>query len=129
MKEKRRQIRLHNRIARNVLIAAVVFLQYLQLQYSVTQDLPAIFTQDLRIMLLNMAFLGAFTMALSLVLQSVTLSLLISSLAVTLWSIADHYVILFHGSPLFPSELLNFRTAMNVTADCMNCFSAPVMLL
>ncbi|MBQ8304750.1 MAG: LTA synthase family protein [Blautia sp.] len=129
MKDNRRRISPANRILRYLMIAAVIFLQYVQLQYSVTEDLPVIFTQDLRVMLLNMAFLGALTMALSLVLQSMTFTLLLSSLAVTLWSIANHYVILFHGSPLFPSELLNFQTAMNVTGGYRFEISSVVICL
>ena len=32
----------------------------------------------------------------------------------TVWGIANHYVLLFHGSPLFLSELANTKTALNV---------------
>ena len=116
MKHNKRRISPLNRAGRYLLITAVVFAQYLQLQYSALGDLPLILSQKLPVMALNLVFLAVFSLALSLVFQSMTFSLFVSSLAVTLWSIADHYVILFHGSPLFPSELSNFQTAMNVTS-------------
>ena len=38
----------------------------------------------------------------------------VGAVVITLWAAANHYVLLFHGSPLFLSELANTRTAMNV---------------
>ncbi len=37
-----------------------------------------------------------------------------AAVVTTLWSIANRYVLLFHGSPLFLSELSNTKTALNV---------------
>lgn len=38
----------------------------------------------------------------------------LATILVTIWGIANHYVLLFHGSPLFLSELANTKTALNV---------------
>ena len=38
----------------------------------------------------------------------------VSALIFTIWAVANRYVILFHGSPLFFSELSNTQTALNV---------------
>ena len=38
----------------------------------------------------------------------------LAAILVTIWGIANHYVLLFHGSPLFLSELANTKTALNV---------------
>ena len=38
----------------------------------------------------------------------------LAAVITTIWSIANHYVLLFHGSPLFLSELANTKTALNV---------------
>ena len=40
-----------------------------------------------------------------------------------LWSIANHYVIAFHGSPLFISEFANFTAAMGVIQGYSFTFS------
>ena len=44
-------------------------------------------------------------------------SALVSTLIITIFSVANHYVILFHGSPLFPSEFANAKTALNVLSS------------
>lgn len=46
-----------------------------------------------------------------------------------LWSVADYYVILYHGSPLFLSEFRNARTALSVIGGFSFSLTVPLLIL
>ncbi len=66
---------------------------------------------------INIGLLLMVSLALAIILQRRRLALLASSVIFSLWGIANHYVTLFHGSPLMLSEFVNAGAAMNVLSD------------
>ena len=103
--------------AQAVLVACVILAESIQLNYSAVPSLDMLLHQRPVIILVNAAVLAALNLAVALVLQSWRFTLLLTGLAATCWSIANYYVIQFHGSPLFFSEFANFRTAMAVAGN------------
>ena len=95
-------------------LLAVSFLQAFQLHYSLAGGVGAFFRLGLARILLNGAILLWLNLAAKLVLQKWHISIAVTAVLVTVWSIANFYVVKFHGSPLLFSEFANFRTAMNV---------------
>lgn len=100
--------------------AAVLVLsaiQAFQLHYSCVSgflQFLVFLRQSYQIVLLNVLILLWFNLGVKLLLQKWYISLTVTSFLVTLWSVANYYVLKFHGSPLFFSEFANFGTAMNV---------------
>ena len=93
------------------LVTLEAVLLHYALQTSSQQPLfPAKGTYIVPALLLMLAIL----LALALVLGRFGRAMLVGSVLCTLWAAANHYVLLFHGSPLFVSELANTRTALNV---------------
>ena len=60
-------------------------------------------------------YLARVILLLAVILQSLTLSMTVSSVLFTLWAVANYYVIEYHGRPLFPSEFANTGAAMDVS--------------
>ena len=98
----------------NICIFAIVMLQYLSLQYSSTQSLEYILHQNLKIIVLNLLIVFTVNMVAVIILQKWRVTLSLTSTFFCFWSIANYYVILFHGSPLYLSELVNVKTATAV---------------
>ena len=93
------------------LVTLEAVLLHYALQTSSQQPLfPAKGTYIVPALLLMLAIL----LVLALVLGRFGRAMLVGSVLCTLWAAANHYVLLFHGSPLFVSELANTRTALNV---------------
>ncbi|MGN8963368.1 hypothetical protein [Bariatricus sp. HCP28S3_D3] len=98
-------------------ILLIFILQYLSLQYSSLESLKMILRQDVSMVFLNILIVLAVNMVMILFLQKWRISLCVTSIIVCIWSIANYYVILFHGSPLYISELVNnTETAFEVIA-------------
>lgn len=102
--------------AEALLIVGIVFLQYFQLQYSVTQSKADFFLQKPVMLFVNMVLLLLVNLLFSLVFQRWTLTLFVTGGLFSLWSIADYFCIQFHGGPLLPSVFSNARTALNVAS-------------
>jgi hypothetical protein len=100
-----------------VLAACVILAESIQLNYSAVPSLEMLLQRPPMIILVNAAILAAVNLAVVLILQSWRLTLLLTSVAATCWSIANYFVTQFHGSPLFFSEFANFRTAMAVAGN------------
>jgi hypothetical protein len=62
----------------------------------------------------SLLLMAGLLLLLSLPLGRLGRAMGVGSVLVTLWAVANHYVLLFHGGPLFLSELANTRTALNV---------------
>lgn len=100
---------------RNLIIAAaaaIVF--FLQFQRSSLDFLPNIYRIKPLYFIVNYAAIFLITLVTVLVVRRERLGIIILSTLVTMFCIANYYVILFHGSPLFPSEFANMKTAANV---------------
>ena len=95
-------------------LLAVSFLQAVQLHYSLAGGFGDFFRLGPAVLLLNGAILLWLNMASKLLFQKWHISIAVTALLTTAWSVANFYVVKFHGSPLLFSEFANFGTAMNV---------------
>ena len=104
------------------IVAALVFsiAEYLMLEYScdLNRTVEEIFSQkETVLVLLNILVLFVMNLILRALSGKWGRALLIGSIVITVWSIANHYTLLYHGGPLFPSELLSAGTAFEVMGD------------
>lgn len=100
-----------------LLLAAVIYVQHIQLTYSASIAIHKILTtgiiwQTIDILIVILPFL--FFLILS---SNVLFSVLMNSILIFVFSVVNYYVLLFHGSPLFAGDFLTFRTAMNVVSE------------
>lgn len=98
-------------------IIGIFILQFGQLQWSFIAHLAAPSEILNRSLILNAANITAICLFNLLVLFITTNwfhTVLISNIVVTIWSFANYYVWLYHGSPLFLSEFLSAGTAIGV---------------
>lgn len=98
----------------NLIVLGVSFLQTYQLHYSAADGFKQFFTLSLPVVLLNVSLLLWLNLAAKLLLQKWYISIPVTTLLTTVWSVANFFVLKFHGSPLLFSEFANFGTAMNV---------------
>ena len=103
-----------NKWRKGATIFLILFLSFWQLQFSMNLEFTAAFSYRVDTFIMNMLPIFALFLLLNLIIRRWHISLIVSSLICTLISITNHYVILFHGSPLFPSELASTATAFNV---------------
>lgn len=98
-------------------IMGIFILQFGQLQWSFIAQLASPSEILNRPLIFNVANVSVACM-LNLLVLFITANwvptLLISNIVVTIWSFADYYVWLYHGSPLFLGELLNAGTVIGV---------------
>lgn len=95
-------------------VLGVSFLQTYQLHYSAADGFKQFFTLSFPVILLNVGLLLWLNLGAKLLFQKWHVSILVTTLLTTLWSVANFFVLKFHGSPLLFSEFANFGTAMNV---------------
>ena len=103
--------------ARAGLIALILCLQLHILQTGVVPFPQNLYQITFTYYLVNIGILLAVSLALVLILQRWRLALLVSSAVFSVWGIANHYVTLFHGSPLMLSEFKSAGAAMDVLGD------------
>ena len=109
-------------------IGCILFLQYLSIQYSALSSLELLFKQSWRSVLINILVVLAMNILLLIFIQKWNATLIITSLFICIWSIANYYVIMFHGSPLFISEMRNFTAAAAVVGSYNYKISVSVVL-
>lgn len=99
------------------IIVGVSVLQFLSIQYSSVSSGYS-FLEMMKsyssMWLLNILIMICLNQLILLMLQKWKISLCVTAIFICIWSIANYYVILFHGSPLYVSELYNAKTAINV---------------
>ena len=109
------------RRALQILQAGIVFgtilVQSIQLNYSAAPSFFGLIQQGIGMMLVNAAVVALIGLLVSLAVRRWSHALLVCSVLTTVWSIANYYVIEFHGSPLFFSEFVNFKTAAAVAGS------------
>ncbi len=97
-----------------LLVPAVCFAQTYQLHYSAVSGFRQFFTLSIPVILLNVGLLLWLNLGAKLLFQRWHISILVTTLLTTVWSVVNFFVLKFHGSPLLFSEFANFGTAMNV---------------
>ncbi len=107
-----------------LLSAGFFLLQAAQLHNSL--DVNGFFDLSFPVILLNCAILAWAALVMKLLIQRWFAVLYLSAILGTVWSIVGHFVLLYHGSPLFFSEFRNFGTAMNVVGGYSLSWSETV---
>ena len=97
-----------------ILIFLILNLQLLQLQRSALYQRVFLFLVDYQYLFANLITILAFYFLFLLLLRKEKRAMNAVTLLTTLYSLVNHYVILFHGGPLFPSEFAHAKTAFNV---------------
>lgn len=117
----------------DVLVCLFFFgVQYFIFQVSTVPNKAELFQQGPFIILYNSLLMGLITLLLYVFIQKISVSILVSSCFISVLSIISYYTLKYHGSPLFPSELSNFFTAMNVAGRYsyeINSYVKKILLL
>ena len=94
--------------------AAFALVQFVILQSSCFPKVPVkaqLAEIEPAVLAMNALILFCVILVLRLLAGKWSTALLISSVVMTIWAIANHYTALFHGGGLFPSELRSAGTA------------------
>ncbi len=102
---------------RPALAALILCLQLHILQTGVVPFPQNLYQITFSYYLVNIGILLAVSLALVIFLQRWSLAMLVSSVIFSVWGVANHYVTLFHGSPLMLSEFKSAGAAMDVIGD------------
>ena len=100
--------------------AAFALVQFVILQSSCFPKVPVkaqLAEIEPAVLAMNALILFSVILVLRLLAGKWSTALLISSVVMTIWAIANHYTALFHGGGLFPSELRSAGTAISVMGD------------
>lgn len=111
-----------------VWITCIFLLQYLSIQYSAISSLERLLKQSWLSVLINIFVVLTINILVLIFLQKWNMTLIITSIVICIWSIANYYVILFHGSPLFVSEIRNLTAAAAVVGSYNYKISVAVVL-
>lgn len=95
-------------------LLVIVFMQNLILNYSGLQTFESLGRQSIVATLFNTLVILSVNLLLTLLIRNWKISLTLTTVIFWVWSIADYYVVKFHGSPLYFSEFANAKTAANV---------------
>lgn len=104
-------------LLRALLIGCIVFLQWLQLEYSPVAQKEWDFLQSELLILMNLGLVSFLNILLAVILQRWELALGVMSGLCGLWSVAGYYVTLYRGAPLCFTMLRSIGTAMNVVGS------------
>ena len=85
--------------------------------------------QGFFMILINLFIILIFELLCSLLLLSWRKGIIFSLIVCGIWAVANYYVILYHGSPLFLSELRNIKTAAQVLGGYSFSFSNVFFIL
>jgi len=100
-----------------ITVLLILYLQHCQLSYSASVAIRKLLFMAPQWQLIN-CMISAVPFLLFLLLTSrVKLSLLLSSILVTVLSVANNFTLLFHGSPFLASDFYSIPTAMNVLSE------------
>lgn len=112
------------KLAVGLLIIAVSLGEHFLLGYTSLQSFEYAAGCGLPLLVLNLLLAGAVNLLLAALLRSWKSGLIVSGTVVAVWGIVNYYVILFHGSPMFLSELENVKTALAVAGG----YTIPIAL-
>ncbi|MCD8220939.1 MAG: LTA synthase family protein [Clostridiales bacterium] len=113
-----------------VIESVFCFFLWFQLEISAGYtDISECFSMGKQYIVLNVLTIALLVGFLFIISNRLWLADLISAILVCIISIADYYVILFHGMPLTVRELKNFKTAMNVMGSYKFSLSKEVVYI
>ncbi len=105
------------------LAEALLVLAVLALQFALLQGPDRLYTLRIRYYFVSLGLFAAVSLIFALILRRWGRAMLVSTILFAAWGIANHYVILFHGSPLYLSEFASAGTAMNVLSEYRIAFA------
>ncbi len=109
--------RLPLRWVRIGMILLLTLMQFYIMQYGLLPFPSFWFKMRVGYFLLNVITILAVSLILLLFVQRWRYALLGSGILFSAWAVANHYVYMLHGSPLFLAELANTKTAMGVISN------------
>lgn len=98
-------------------LLVIVFMQNMILNYSGLQTFVMFGQQSIVATVFNTLVILSVNLLFALLIRNWKISLTLTTVIFWVYSIADYYVVKFHGSPLYFSEFANVRTAANVLSS------------
>jgi len=111
-----------------LIIMFVVFMQYYQFQKSVNPSSINLAAQGIYLVI-NLSILVSLNMLVAIFVKKWYIVLSITSAVCFIWSIVNHYVYLFHGTPLYLSALRSVNAAKDIMGNYDIVFSEKVMYI
>ena len=128
-------------LEKHIIIVVILFLECFQLEFSVFSSLRTYLNHRFSIVVINILIVVLLNSILLVVFQSNNVVLFITSCLLTIWSLVNYYVILYHGAPLFPMTLYTsgktgleiasgYNYSVNYTVVCLVAiFLAQIWLI
>lgn len=98
-------------------IPVLCLVQYVQLQYSALPALNFITGPGFIYIGINILVILSIHLLLTILFGTWYFAYIFTCIFFTVWSIVNHFTILYHGGPLVISELANIRTALHVAGN------------
>lgn len=122
----------HPNIKRILFIICMILFfafEYFIMQFSTNHSITKFVAQPLTSIFVNTFILFTINMVIYLFTKNWFKTLIIGSVLVFVWSIADYYTVQYHGGPLFVSELVNFKAALNVMGGTKPTITLPTVCI
>ena len=100
-----------------IICLILMYIQHFQLNYSASVGLLINLRINIVYQLIGMMTVAYPFLLFLLICKDVIVSLVLNSILITALSIANHFTVLYHGSPVLASDLYSFTTAMNVISE------------
>lgn len=117
------------RLTHILLIVIIVYFQHIQLTYSASISIKNCITMDIAYLLLNMMITILPFSILLLMTKKIIKSLMLSSIFITVLSLINYHVFLFHGTPFLAADINNITTAFDVITAYKPVFDSMVFRL
>lgn len=98
-------------------LLVIVFMQNMILNYSGLQTFVMFGQQSIVATVFNTLVILSINLLFALLIRNWKITLTLTTVIFWVYSVADYYVVKFHGSPLYFSEFANARTAANVLSS------------
>lgn len=98
-------------------IPVLCLAQYVQLQYSAVPALNFIIGPGFIYIGINILVILSMHLLLTILFGTWYFAYIFTCIFFTIWSILNHFTIMYHGGPLVISELANIRTALHVAGS------------
>ena len=110
-------------------VLVIVFMQNMILNYSGLQTFETLGMQSIVATVFNTMVILSVNLLFAILIRNWKVTLTLTTVIFWIWSIADYYVVKFHGSPLYFSEFANAKTAANVMSGYQLEISSVVIII
>lgn len=114
-------------VKKGMAIIITAMLEYYMLECSSGFFISSILQRNGLVSIANIGIILLVNLVLLWVFQKTEVALIVSVLLFLIWGVVNYYTIQFHGSPLFPSELLNARTALTIIGNYSYSVSVEII--